>query len=334
MMAIPRPSDGTMRGEWTQLTRREVLITSIAGTGAALLWRPALGAEPARAARPLRFVHLTDMHVKPEGDAAAGYAKALHSLAQINPAPQFLVTGGDHIMDALVTPRNRAEAQWDLYEKLMWENTRLKIYPVLGNHDVWGWTAPEDYDHESGFGKSMALDRLKLTQGYYSFDSGAWHFIVLDNIARRGKAYYGDLDPEQTEWLKGDLAMNTTDGKRPVCVISHIPLVSVCALFFGYGNKQGQRPKNFWQVGDNLLHRDVKPLLEILSKGNVKLCISGHIHLLDHVEFMGMHFICDGAVSGAWWGGPFQEVPEGYGVFDLYPDGTFEHQYVTFGWKG
>jgi hypothetical protein len=48
---------------------------------------------------------------------------------------------------------------------------------------------------------------------------------------------------------------------------------------------------------------------------------------------MGMHFICDGAVSGNWWGGSFQDVPEGYGLFDLFSNGTFEHQYVTYGWK-
>ena len=100
---------------------------------------------------------------------------------------------------------------------------------------------------------------------------------------------------------------------------------------FGYGN--GKTPKEFWKVTDNLMHHDVKPLLKILQAGNVKLCISGHIHLLDHVQYLGMHFICDGAVCGNWWGGPFQEVSEGYGVFDLFDDGTFEHQYLTYGWE-
>ena len=41
----------------------------------------------------------------------------------------------------------------------------------------------------------------------------------------------------------------------------------------------------------------------------------------------------DGAVSGNWWKGHFHEFAEGYGVFDLFPDGTFEHQYVTYGWE-
>ena len=322
-----------MNDDPVQVTRRNVLVTSLAATGAALLWRPSQGAGAAAVPKPsLRFAHLTDMHVKPEGDGSKGFAKALASLAQVNPAPQFVVTGGDHVMDVLATPRSYADAQWNLYDKVLWENTKLKTYPVLGNHDVWGWTAKDDYSAESGYGKALALDRLKLPHGYYSFDAAAWHFIVLDNIARRGKSYYGDLDAEQLEWLKGDLAANAAHGKKPVCVITHIPLVSVCALFFGYGTKEG-RPKEFWKVGDNLLHRDVKPLLKILAAGNVKLCVSGHIHLLDHVEFMGMHFVCDGAVSGNWWGGPFQEVPEGYGVFDLFADGSFEHQYVTYGWK-
>ncbi|MEO6437109.1 MAG: metallophosphoesterase [Tepidisphaeraceae bacterium] len=323
-----------------------MLVTSIAtGVGAALGTRQSLATEVASPRQPspqqrtnaLRVAHLTDMHVKPEGKGSEGYAKALRSLAQINPAPQLLITGGDHVMDVLASSRQAADSQWDLYAKILWENTRLKTYPVVGNHDVWGWGAKENYDDENDFGKAMTLDRLKLSQGYYSFDAGAWHFIVLDNIARRGKTYYGDLDAEQTEWLKADLAgnaeVNGGAGEKPVCVISHIPLVSICALFFAYGNKPEGKPRQFWRVGDNLLHRDVKPLLQILAAGNVKLCISGHIHLLDHVEYMGMHFICDGAVSGHWWGGAFQEVAEGYGVFDLFSNGTFEHQYVTYGWE-
>ena len=312
----------------TLLTRRQVLITSVVG-GAALLWRPSVAGAAARPA--LRFAHLSDMHVKPQGRGSEGFARALQSLSQLDPAPQWLVTGGDHVMDVLAATRAQAEGQWDLYDRVLWENTRLRTYPVLGNHDVWAWAAKEDLDHQPGFGKAMALDRLKLTQGYYSFDAGPWHFIVLDNIARRGRGYYGDLDAEQAEWLRADLSANASAGNRPVCVISHIPLVSVCALFFQYGFAERVGPT--WSVGDNLLHHDVKPLLEILARGNVKLCISGHIHLLDHVEFMGIHFVCDGAVSGNWWGGPFQDVPEGYGVFDLYADGTFDHQYVTYGWK-
>lgn len=309
-----------------EVNRRRILTSSLAAMCGVALATPTDAAAPTR--KGVRFVHMTDMHVKPERGSPVGFAASLQSLASINPAPEFIITGGDHIMDALATTRARADVQWDMYAKVLGENTKLKTYPVIGNHDVWGWTAKDDYDAEAGFGKALALDRLKIPKGHYAFDAGAWHVIVLDNIARRSKAYFGELDAEQTEWLEADLKSNA--GKKPVCLVSHIPLASVCALFFGYGG--GKTPENFWRMGDNLMHRNVKPLLKLLAANNVKLCISGHIHLLDRVDYLGMTFICDGAVSGAWWGGPFQEVSEGYGLFDLFDDGTFDHQYITYQW--
>jgi len=308
-------------------SRRSILAASLVAAGGVMITSVARAAAPEKSG--VRFAHLTDMHVKPERGAPDGYAKALQSLNQINPPPQFIITGGDHIMDALEAKRDRVDVQWDIYQKTFADNTKLRSYPVVGNHDVWGWLAKPDWDSEKGFGKAVYLERMNLPKTYYSFDAGAWHFVVLDNISRREKAYFGELDDEQTAWLKSDLEANA--GKKPVCVVSHIPLASICALFFGYGN--GKTPKEFWRLTDNLMHHDVKPLLKMLQAANVKLCISGHIHLLDRVEYLGMTFICDGAVSGNWWGGPFQEVAEGYGVFDLFDDGTFVHQYVTYGWE-
>ena len=46
-----------------------------------------------------------------------------------------------------------------------------------------------------------------------------------------------------------------------------------------------------------------------------------------------MTHICDGAVSGAKWKGSKRQTPEGYGLIDLYEDGTFKHQYTQFGWQ-
>jgi len=293
-----------------------------------------LGIDQLRAAarlKPggLRVAHLSDMHVKPEAQNGEGYAKALGSLKQLDPAPDFIITGGDHVMDTLDCTPQRAAVQWDLYQKILERNTKLKVYPVLGNHDVFGWSRKDPLPEDTpGYGKAMALDRLGLNQGYYAFDAGGWKFIVLDNIARRGGGYYGELDAEQTEWLKAELQANKD---KPVVVFSHIPIASLCAFFFYYGG--GKTPKEFWKIGDNLMHRDAKPLIALLGQHNVKLCVSGHIHLLDHVKYMDVDFICDGAVSGNWWSGPFQECAEGYGVLDFCPDGTFEHRYVTYGWK-
>jgi len=38
-------------------------------------------------------------------------------------------------------------------------------------------------------------------------------------------------------------------------------------------------------------------------------------------------------VSGARWKGRHHECSEGYGLFDRYDDGSFEHTYATYGWQ-
>jgi predicted MPP superfamily phosphohydrolase len=320
------------------ITRRQAIQAGVVTAGVALAAPQLLSAadvkitEPApREGTPFRIAHLTDMHVTEKHNAQAGFAAALKSIAQIDPPPQFLLTGGDHIMDALVTTRERAVEQWDMYGKILGENTKLKTYACIGNHDVWGWSAKEhDYSAHPDFGKPIALDRLGLKDRYYSFDAGGWHFVLLDNIAIRDRGYYGAFDDAQQAWLDKDLAKNMAGEKLPVCIVTHIPLCGISPFFFAKG---GENNENFYRTTDNLMHHNVKPLLRQLAAANVKLCISGHTHLLDRVDYLGISFVCDGAVSGNWWGGPYQDFQEGYGVFDLYPSGAFEHRYVDYGWK-
>ncbi|HEY0007665.1 MAG TPA: hypothetical protein VGB55_02980, partial [Tepidisphaeraceae bacterium] len=64
------------------------------------------------------------------------------------------------------------------------------------------------------------------------------------------------------------------------------------------------------------------------------LCISGHVHQVERLQMHGVHYVCNGAVSGGWWKGPNQgECDAGYGMFNLYDDGSFDHDYVVYGWK-
>ena len=313
----------------SEISRRALIRTGLSA-GAAML-APAVvratvdaPAKP-RAAGGVRFAHLTDMHIQPELRADDGYAAALRSLAKLDPQPDFVITGGDHVMDSFEHRLKRVKVQWDLYDKVLSENLKLPVYATLGNHDVFGWgkDPTEISPATSGYGKAMALDRLRMQQTYYSFDRAGWHFVILDNISRRDHGYFAGLDDEQTEWLKGDLAGND----KPVCVVTHIPLLSACVFF------DLKFDDNTYQVNDALMQREVKPLLTLLRANNTKLCLSGHIHLVDRVDYLGMTFLCNGAVCGNWWKGPRQEFPEGYGVIDIYPDGGFDHQYVDFGWR-
>jgi 3',5'-cyclic AMP phosphodiesterase CpdA len=309
-------------------TRRSILQSGVAtglGLGAVRLVRADELQTPAKGA--LRVAHLTDMHVEPGARRAGeGYGLALRSLGKLEPKPALLITGGDHIMDGTGRLGQDVAAQWDVYQQALKENIDLPVYPVIGNHDVFGWSIPEQVPASTrGYGKAQYLERMNRARSYYSFDAGGWHFVCLDNIAPRGAGFFAHLGAEQTAWLKSDLEKNPRN--TPVCVVSHVPLLTACALFDdGVPNATG------YALPDSYMHHDVKPLLSLLRQHGVKVCLSGHIHLVDRVDYLGMTFLCNGAVSGNWWKGPRQEFPEGYGIIDFYADGTFQHQYATYGW--
>ncbi len=315
----------------SQITRRTVIRAAVAtGVGAAVGGVPTVAQADGLVVAPakpsaLRFAHLTDMHITEKDRGDRGYALALRSLDQYQPA--FIITGGDHVMDASGQIKHQVVAWYDMYEKVLAQNTKLPVYPCIGNHDVYGWTTKEASSNDPEFGKQMALDRLRLKQRFYSFDHSGWHFIILDNIQRREPSYYGDLDPEQFEWLKADLARN----KLPTVVVTHIPLMSISSMFDG-----GRGPKGngfIYETSDANMHHNVRPLVKLLAANHVKLALSGHMHQVDQVEYLGITFCCNGAVCGNWWKGPHLEFAEGYGIVDLYPNGTFENRYVTYGWK-
>ena len=83
------------------------------------------------------------------------------------------------------------------------------------------------------------------------------------------------------------------------------------------------------------MHVDVQRLGQLFRKHpNVKLCISGHLHQIDRAEYRGVTYLSNPAVSGGWWNGKhLGTFGEMYTVLDLMPDGTFEHRYVSYGWK-
>jgi 3',5'-cyclic AMP phosphodiesterase CpdA len=269
--------------------------------------------------------------LKASARSGEGLAGALRSVGRLSPPARFIISGGDHIMDGLERPVEDVERQWALYRETYARNCGLPCYALVGNHDILGWMNDSLDVETPGYGKGLACEMLGLESPYYSFeaeheDGWGWHVVMLDNIQRAPggyySSYYGGVDPGQMHWLERDLAA-VPEG-RPILIVSHIPIVSVCAQHFF---SPGQRT-DFWRIYDVFVDRDSRELVELLARHNVKLCLSSHIHMLERIEFRGMTFICDGSISGNWWKGPFRGFPQGYGVVDLREDGTFEHRYV------
>lgn len=304
-------------------SRRDFLLSSAAaGFGLALPTQFSLNSAPKR---QLRIAHLTDIHVQPEGAAPKGMARALEAVHNLKDKPDLIITGGDQIMDALGADKERSEKQWREWQAAMKDAT-IPAQHIIGNHDVWGWKNPS-LASESKYGKVWAQEVLQLEKPYYSFNKAGWHFIMLDSTFQNGLGYTAKLDEAQFEWLADDLAKTPID--TPIMISSHEPLFCACALLDGDNEKSGN-----WQVPGAWTHIDFRRIKDLFVKHkNIKLAISGHIHLVDRVDYLGISYFCNGAVSGGWWGGDYQEFGPGFAVIDLYDDGSFKNEYINYKWK-
>lgn len=279
--------------------------------------------------RVLRIAHLTDTHVQPEKRAGEGLAACLRHVQSDQIKADLILQGGDAVMDVWAADLARAKVQAAVWQKVLKDECSLPIEHCLGNHDIWGFDKLKSGASglEANWGKQWGLDLFGLSERYRTFDRAGWRFIVLDSVYLTDRTYIGKLDDEQFAWLKKTL--EATDKSMPVLVLSHIPILTVTAYLDGENEKSGN-----WVVPGAWMHIDARKIKDLFAKHpNVKLCLSGHMHMADRVDYLGVGYICSGAVCAGWWNGPNQGCPEGYGVVDLYNDGTFDSRYVDYGWK-
>jgi hypothetical protein len=92
-----------------------------------------------------------------------------------------------------------------------WGRHKARTYPVTGNHDYDLSTTADGY---FGYFGAIAGDP---SQGYYSYDLGAWHIVVLNSNNTFVSTAVGS--PQET-WLRSDL---TATSKRCVLAMWHNP---------------------------------------------------------------------------------------------------------------
>lgn len=300
----------------------------------ALIGRARAGVQPGALAQPkpkrsLRLVHMTDMHIQPELRAFEGVAQCLRHMHALADKPELILTGGDLIMDSNAQDASRTGALWELWVKTLKNHNALPVEHCLGNHDIWGWHKKKSgtTGEEAKWGKRWALDVLGLEKSYRTFDKAGWRFIVIDTVFPSGDGYIGKLDDEQFAWLERTL--NETPPTMPVLVLGHIPILTVTAITKG---KEPVVAKH--EVGPAKMMTDMPRLVQLFEKHrNVKACLSGHIHDIDQIDYQGVRYLCDGAVSGNWWKGRHDTCDEGYAILDLFDDGRVERTYQTYEWK-
>lgn len=173
----------------------------------------------------------------------------------------------------------------------VWNQFEGPKFHILGNHDM--------RDH--GYTKDQTMTWWKMEKRYYSFDQGAFHFIILDGNDQNPKPWSGYdryIGQEQQEWLKNDLEGT----KKPTIVFVHQSLESEG----GIANRE-----------------EIRRILEMAkissSQSKVLACLSGHHHTDYSKEINGIPYIQINSMSYKWVGGKYQHERFAPHIEQAYP---------------
>jgi len=173
------------------------------------------------------------------GDCQSTAAEATARLLERSEATVF--TAGDNAYDSgTVGEFTRCYAP-------TWGRYRARTRPALGNHD---YVADGQATAYFSYFGAAAGDPAR---GYYSYDLGPWHIVVLNsNCARIGGCVSGSA---QERWLREDL-----EAHRAFCTLAiwHHPL-------FSSGSEHGATAA-------------VQPLWIALEEAGAEVVINGHDH--------------------------------------------------------
>ena len=131
-----------------------------------------------------------------------------------------------------------------------WGRFKDRTRPALGNHEYVDPTA-------SGYFQYWGAQAGPAGKGYYSYDLGAWHIVVLNtNCTARDLGGCSAGSPQET-WLRADLAQHPA-----ACILAY----GHHALFSSGVFKR------------HAVHPELKPLWDDLYAAHADLVLAGHEH--------------------------------------------------------
>jgi hypothetical protein len=206
----------------------------VAAVAATLACRP----PTAPASRPpdAVLVGAGDIAVCSDLSGAQATARLLDAI------PGTVFTLGD-----LAYPDGTAEEFANCYDPT-WGRHKARTRSSIGNHD---YHTPKAAGYFAYWG-DRAGDPAK---GYYSYEAGAWHVVVINsNCDEIGGCQAGS---PQEQWLRADLGAHPTH-----CTLSywHHPLFS-----------SGVKP-------EHALHPEMRPIWQALYEAGAELVVNGHEH--------------------------------------------------------
>ena len=135
-----------------------------------------------------------------------------------------------------------------------WGRHKSRTHPSAGNHDY-------NTSGAAGYYAYFGAAAGDPSKGFYSFNLGAWHVVVLNsNISKSTTSAQGT-------WLRNDLAAN-----HNLCTVAyfHHPMYSSSG-----GSGSG-----------GVTYSSVRPLYDMLYAGGVDLVLAGHRHFYERLGRM------------------------------------------------
>lgn len=263
------------------------------------------------------FVFLTDIHLQPESHAVEGFKMAIDTINKLK--PDFVITGGDQVMDANNQTLGRADSLYELYKRTS-KLFKMPVYNTMGNHELYGTFSKRVSPDVPMYGKRIF--EAKIGKRYQSFIHKGWKFMILDDIDETVKGKYkGYVDSVEIEWIKHELSI--TDTAIPIIVVLHIPLITTITQF-----ELGALANNT----EGLVVNNSKEVLDLFSKHNLKLVLQGHLHIFENLYVHNIRFVTGGAISGWKWKGANKGTEEGFVSVKIKVNDIKCH-YIDYGWK-
>ena len=137
----------------------------------------------------------------------------------------------------------------DCYDKT-WGRFKNRTHPAMGNHEYGSWKAAPYFAY---WGQAAG----PIDKGYYSYDLGAWHIIVLNTNCREPRMGGCNPGSPQEQWLRQDLAAHP----------------AACTLAYGH---HALFSSGFFSR--HAVHPELRPLWQALYEAHAELILAGHEH--------------------------------------------------------
>ncbi|MEV4641760.1 metallophosphoesterase [Actinoplanes sp. NPDC049548] len=131
-----------------------------------------------------------------------------------------------------------------------WGRVKARTRPVVGNHEYHSTGARPYFDY---FGAAAG----PRGRGYYSYEAGAWHVVVLNTVCSAVPGGCAKGSPQE-RWLRADLAKSSA-----ACTVAmvHHPL--------------------FTSAATHPPATETRPLVQALYDAGVELLMAGHNHVYE-----------------------------------------------------